>query len=198
MAVAASLQTTTPKASLRADGELLITLPTSAIRDREVAKQLDSGLTTAFVATVEGTARSGASLRGALRVEIRYELWDEAYLVRVTERDGALTKVTLPTRDRLMEWWSSTPIRAAHLASASDAPDKLRVRVDVVPFSAGEEADAQRWLVQSVGDRVGSGPGGSQTKSDSAGALLDLLIGTSVQRRPLQSWRWVVPVTRAR
>lgn len=191
LALVANWQTTQPLLAVKSN-VLTLTLPGSALAHREVRKQLDSGLTTAFIAIVDASTRSG-SIRRVLRIEVRYDLWDEAYDVRVIDSDGKVTPSRHASFNALAEWWTSTsfPLVVTH----GDVAPSARLRLEVLPFSAGEEADVQRWLVQTVGSPPAST---SENKVASSGALLDLLIGTSVQRRPIQSWRWTLPVAGAR
>jgi hypothetical protein len=184
--------TTVPAATLTTSGKVQIRLPSSVLDHREVRKQLTSGLTTAFVLTC-----SERGMKGALRVEVRYEVWDETFLVSTLEADGRKQEATLPSYDRLVEWWTQTALRLG-AAEGTTAPASLRVTLEVLPFSASEEADTERWLSRSAGAAPQVPTGGGSTHapepSASAGGLLDLIIGTSVRRRPMLSFRWTVPL----
>lgn len=184
-AAAAAPPNNVPRVSVAPSGEVDVVLPPSVLRLAEVRKHLASGLTTAFVTVLD------ARERGAVRVEIRYEPWDENYLVATLEANGRRQKTTLPTYERLVEWWSRTPLRIGRSTAST-----IRLKLDVVPFSATEEADAQRWLSRSLGSA--SATSDPSQPDASAGALLDLIIGTSVQRRPILSFRWTVTPERAR
>lgn len=167
-----------PVATNSADGHLDITLPASILRNDEVQKHLTSGLTTVFLLVVND---SGA------RVEIRYELWDEKFLVTIIDSERRVQKTSIDTFEHLADWWSRTPLRVGKARS------EVRAKLEVIPFSAREEEDAQRWLARSIG--ASSNTADPSQKSDaasSAGGILDLLIGTSVQRHPLQTWRWTL------
>ena len=86
------------------DGLALTHLP-PILGDEEVRKQLATGLTTSFVFTAEARGASGAKLTGAARVDVRYDLWDEVYLVTRIDASGHAARVTLPSFERLAEWW---------------------------------------------------------------------------------------------
>ena len=175
-----------PRVALQANGMYEVTLAPAVLLKREVRKQLDSGLTTAFVVSMRG---SGA-LRGGVRVEVRYMLWDEHYAVTTLEGDGRSKTLTLASYDKLVAWWDTAPLRlTAHQATADR---NVRVTLEVLPFSAREEADTKRWLAESLGN--------SRTRQGEArstsGPILDVIIGTSIQRRPILEYRWAVPVGR--
>ena len=198
LAIAATLagtQTNTPRAILEPDGNIDVMLPPTVLRNDEVKKHLHSGLTTAFVATMEEREIGGRKLRGALRVEVRYELWDEIYLVSTLDAYGRRQQLNFPTYERLVEWWSRTAIRFAQASSANQAPESMRIKLDVLPFSAQEEADAQRWLAESVG-KASSPADAPGIRGGTSGSVLDLIIGTSVKRRSLLAFRWTVPIPR--
>jgi hypothetical protein len=165
-----------PIATISADGHLEVRLPPNVLRNDEVRKHLTSGLTTVFLLTIND---SGA------RVEIRYDLWDEKFLVTTIDSERRVQKTSIDSFEHLVDWWSRTPLRAGK------ARDESRAKLEVIPFSASEEEDAQRWLAKSIG---ASGNEADPTQRNSAtgttGGILDLLIGTSVQRHPLQTWRW--------
>ena len=179
-ALLAAAPASRPVVTTSADGHLEITLPANILRNDEVQKHLTSGLTTVFLLTVND---SGA------RIEIRYDLWDEKYLVTTLDSERHVQKSSIDSFEHLADWWSHTPLRAGKARS------EARVKLEVIPFSASEEEDAQRWLAHSIGaNSTEVDPG---QKKD-AGGILDLLIGTSVQRHPLQTWRWTLRTERPR
>lgn len=179
-----------PRVVLQANGMYEVTLAPAVLLKREVRKQLDSGLTTAFVVSMRG---SGA-LRGGVRVEVRYMLWDEHYAVTTLEGDGRSQTLTLASYDKLVAWWDTAPLRltADQATGQATADRNVRVTLEVLPFSAREEAETKRWLAESLGN--------SRTRQGDArstsGPILDVIIGTSIQRRPILEYRWAVPVGR--
>ncbi|HEX8153397.1 MAG TPA: hypothetical protein VF698_09745 [Thermoanaerobaculia bacterium] len=192
---AAATPTTVPRAVLSPAGAIDVTLPTTILRTAEVRQHLSSGLTTAFIATMEEQRVNGHPIRGAARIDVRYELWDETYLVTITDAGGRRQRIALPNYERFVDWWTRTALHLAHAGSSASAPQSLRLKVEVVPFSASEEADAQKWLAESVAAGAGAKP--SQRTGEpqaSSSAILDVIIGTSVQRRPILAWRWTVRV----
>ena len=172
-----------PVATLSSDGHLDVTLPASILRNDEVQKHLTSGLTTVFLLTVND---------GGARVEIRYELWDEKFLVTVIDSERRIQKTSIDTFEHLAEWWARTPLRVGKARS------EVRAKLEVIPFSAREEEDAQRWLARSIGASSNAAdPAQKKDAASTAGGILDLLIGTSVQRHPLQTWRWTLRAEKA-
>lgn len=154
------------------NGVVAAVLPVSLLDQPSVRKQLGSGLTTTFLVV----AREGKRASGA-RIEIRYDLWDEVWLVRRVEFDRKTDKQRIASRDALEKWWRE-PLR---LTSGSSG--RLEVELTVLPFSAAEEEDARQWIAKSGGVGTGNGSG-----------LVDALIGTTINARPIVDYRWDVEV----
>ena len=161
-------------ADLASAQERAVTLPTNVLQMAAVRKQLNSGLTTTVIVTA--TAR-GTSDRGAARIEIRRDLWDEVWLATRIEFDGKIVSDRLPSAAALERWWR-TPLRVIVTPATA-----LDMRLDVLPFSAAEEKDARQWVAKSGG--VGGGSG-----------LVDALIGSTLAAQPITTVRWRVDVGR--
>ena len=179
-----------PIARVRPDGMMLVTLPADVLARREVRRQLTSGLTTTFLVTVLAGERKGAA-----RIEVRYEPWDEVYLVTTRGIDAVAHSSRFASPERLAEWWRSAMLPVLRRAPGSG---NVQLTLEVLPFSIEEQRETQRWLTQSLNEAhrgeaidesevAGRGGGGS---------VLDVLIGTSIQRRPIIRSRWTVGVTR--
>jgi hypothetical protein len=190
---AAPIRTTSPRILASANAIDLV-LPSSILDNREMQKQLTSGLTTVVVTTIDDRDRSGSRIRGAVRLDIRYDLWDETYITGVTDISGKRQELSFPSATAFDEWWSRTAFRIAN-ATTGQLPSALHVRTEVIPFSAEEEADAQRWLTRSL-SHVESRPNPNASATAANRSILDAIIGTSVQRRPILAWRWAVAVGR--
>ena len=156
-------------------GVVAATLPASILQDASVRKQLRSGLTTTFLFVAR--QRDTRLLSGA-RIEIRYDLWDEVWIVQKVEHDRKSERQRLTSLEALEKWWR-TPLR---LLATKASRVALQIDLSVLPFSAAEEADARQWITKS---------GGVGTSSDGAG-LVDVLIGTTLSAKPLTSYRWNV------
>ena len=170
-------------AVVREQGRIRVALSRELLANEEVKRGLRSGLTTTFILT----ANLGEK-RGGGRIELRYELWDEVYLARAVSFDGHEERTTLPTLTALEQWWS-----APHVTVLAAGGGVMQLRLDVLPFSASEEADAKRWLAQSA--RSGAPPAGAAPQANASSSLLDAVIGTSVRRKPLLSYVWRLSVS---
>jgi len=73
-----------------------LVLPASLLSDRDVQRQLASGLTTTFVLVAR--QREG-NARGAARMEIRFDPWDEVWLVRRMGIDGKEDRQRIASRE---------------------------------------------------------------------------------------------------
>jgi hypothetical protein len=162
----------------RQAGVVAAALPSSVLQDQSVKKQLGSGLTTTFLVAVR--QRDTGSLTAA-RMEVRYDLWDEVWLVKRVEFDGKTDRQRIASADALEKWWRA-PVRV--FATEADHV-LLQVEVSVLPFSAAEEDDARAWISKSGG--VGTASGGS--------GLVDALIGTTISAKPITSFRWNVDLS---
>jgi hypothetical protein len=155
-------------------GVLSVSLPASVLENATVKKHLASGLTTTFLLA----ARSGNGTITGARIEVRYDLWDEVWLVRRVEFDGRNDRQRIATREAFERWWHS-PLR---LLDTSPTPLTMQLELSVLPFSAAEEADARQWIAKSGG--VGTAGGG--------GGIVDALIGTTLSAKPVTTFRWNV------
>ena len=156
-------------------GVVAAVLPGSVLQNASVKKHLGSGLTTTFLVVAR---ERGGNVTGA-RMEVRYDLWDEVWIVKRVEFDGRIERQRLASAEALERWWR-TPVR---LLSTTAARVALQVELSVLPFSAAEEEDARQWITKSGG--VGTAAGG-------AGGIVDVLIGTTISARPITSFRWNV------
>ena len=152
-------------------------LPTSVLSEGDVSRQLGSGLTTTFIVTAR---QRDADRRGVARIEIRFDLWDEVWLVRRIEFDGKEDRQRISSREALQTGWS-TPLRI--LAATTDRV-ALNVTLSVLPFSVAEGEDARQWIAKSGGL---TGEGGSP--------LVSALIGTTFNAKPIRSYRWSAEIS---
>ncbi len=159
------------------DGVVASVLPLRVLQDPNVRRQLDSGLTTTFLVTARTLNRSTTS-----RLEVRYDLWDEIWIVRRVEFDGRVVRDRLATAGALEKWWRA-PVR---ILATGEPRIPLRLEVNVLPFSAAEEDDAREWISKS---------GGVGTSGAGGGIIVDALIGTTLSARPITTFRWTVELT---
>lgn len=159
-------------------GVIAASLPASVLQDKSVKKQLGSGLTATFI--LSARQRETGDLTAA-RMEVRYDLWDEVWLVRRVEFDGRTDRQRITSAEALEKWWRA-PVR---LFASRASRVVLQVELNVLPFSAAEEDDARAWITKSGG--VGTAAGGS--------GLVDALIGTTISAKPITSFRWNVDLS---
>ncbi len=188
-----------PRFELSRDGVLtLVALPEILSRE-EVRPHLGSGLTTSFVLDVEVIDARGRSFRGAGRIDVRYELWDEVYLIRLYGAGGARYAPAARSFEELQAAWRGVrlPIASAGSADRTAGPWRVAVALSVVPFSQSEQRDAQKWLNDSIAVRPAPGlpsPGRAAEPATDAGSnrVLDLFLGSSIKRRSLVRYDWTV------
>jgi len=164
-------------------GVAAIALPASMLDESAIRKQLNSGLTTVFlmIARERGTRNAGGA-----RIEIRYDLWDEVWIVRKIELDRKVDEKMarkveqqrLANFDALVKWWRNP----ARIFVSGAGRVLLDVEMRVLPFSAAEEKDAREWISKSGGVAAAGGGGG--------GGIVDALIGTTITARPITTYRW--------
>ena len=165
-----------PSYTVQPGGVVAAALPLSILAERDVRKQLGSGLTTTFLLIARN--RGNATISGA-RMEVRYVLWDEVWIVRRVEFDGKVDTQRITSRDALDKWWR-TPLRL--LATAAPRVS-LQIDLNVLPFSAAEKEDARQWMSKS---------GGVVTPGGGSGSVIDALIGTTIDAKPITTYRWNV------
>lgn len=164
-------------------GSVMVSMDPALLRHAEVQRHLRSGLTTNFVVRLaEGKPLS--------RVEVRFEPWDEVYYVHIRGADGRSERQTLRSPAALHEWWGSPLVPLGRLTPSP----RLRLRVDIVPFSASEEADAKRWLARTADRSAESSAAANQLPGTPS--LFSAMVGSSVRRKPVLSHTWSVDVKR--
>jgi len=175
---AVSIDAAEPKPELMVlpDHSAGVVFPVTTLSSEVAKKQLASGLTTTFLASARG-----GDIKGAARIEIRYDLWDEVWIVRRIEFDRKVEQERLASRPALEKWWT-TPVR---MFPAGSGPLSVNIELAVLPFSADEEEDTRQWI-SKAGGVGGTGAGGG---------FVDVLIGTTISARPLITYRWRVELS---
>ncbi len=171
----------------------MIRLPASPIAGDRVMTQLRSGLTTAFVLLVKGRDTNGHERKLGARVEIRYELWDENYIVAVIDGTGRRESRTIDNYAHLVDWWSHTPVLLGPPSSLRQS-GPVAVSLEMVPFSPEEEADTQRWLAHSLNTANSRASGQTAANAQPSEGLLDIIIGTAIHRQAILSFHWDVRI----
>jgi hypothetical protein len=151
-----------------------ITLPASILADRDVQQQIASGLTTTFVLIAH---QRGSDSQGGAKLEIRFDLWDEVWLVHRVEFDGKESHERIASQQSLEKWWTA-PLR---LIAAGAQRASLTVVMSVLPFSGAEENDARDWVAKSAR----AGPAEPRSSP-----FVAALIGTTLSAKPIRTYRW--------
>jgi len=195
-AVLRAAPATLPPPALEAarEGITLSRLP-PILGEEEVRKQLGTGLTTSFA--FEAAARGATGkVKGAARVDVRYDLWDEVYIVTRIDASGHAARVTLPSFERLAEWWRDA--RLVLIRGPAAGVETVDVRLKVIPFSQAEQLDTQRWFSQALSaEKSGSAGAVSDAVEDqpeSFSQVINLLMATSIGRPSLLEYAWKLAV----
>jgi hypothetical protein len=189
-ALAVSLEAAeAPRLELDADRRLVLTGLPPILADDGVKEHLSTGLTTSFY------FRPGGKQPGGARVDVRYDPWDEVFHLVAAGHGERLRQADVASFAELVEWWQG--LRLALLESdrlERPWPRRLKVTVDVVPFSASEQDDARRWLSESIeqGRKSGTDEVGrsGDAAADTLSRTFNLLLATSIRRRALASYAW--------
>jgi hypothetical protein len=167
------------------------------LADAEVSRHLGTGLTTTLLVTVE--ASGAASFKGGAQANVRYDLWDEIYLVEILDA-RASAAATLRSRDELHRWWASLVLLAAAQARPSSGSTRARVTLQVLPFSQAEQKDAQEWLLRSLRAShppSAASPPGAPAPAPAPAPVRDFygaMLASSIGRRSLITYSWTVPI----
>ena len=175
-------------------------LPAVIFDEEEVITQLKSGLTSTFRIQVFTRDNRGAALEGGARVEIRYELWDEVYIIRTLEIDGAQKTVQITDQESLKKWWQATSLLVL-LSDSIKPSEQIRLTLEFIPFSQVEQNNAREWLTESTGGRV-SNPraiAGERTpQGQNRSRIFSVIMATSIKRKVLVRYRWKLAMPLAR
>ena len=191
-------ETGRPAYTVTADGFVAVSFPSEVLRHADVRRQLTSGLTTSFVVVAtSGSAR----VRSGARIEVRYDLWDEQFLVMKLDQDLRPTQQTFASFDALEKWWRGAAVRLVRVPP-NTSPLRMELELTVLPFSSAEEHQTREWLSRSatVGRPAGTVPNRQPQSTDApatSSALIDAIIGTTIHARPLLTFRWRTDVVLA-
>jgi hypothetical protein len=176
------------------EGVVLTRLP-ALLRNEEVRRHLGTGLTTTLAFEVRATG--GGKVRGAARIDIRYDLWDEVWLVTRADTSRRAQRARFSSFEQMEAWWRDLHL-AVLPAGAAGGPAEARLRI--IPFSQSEQLDAQRWFSRGLAQPSGSGSAGavSGVLEEPSGELFHLLLATSIGRPALLELEWKLRIPEAR
>ena len=176
-----------------AEGGVVLSGLPPVLADEEVRKHLTTGLTTTLLLHLDPPLRAAPA--GA-RIEVRYELWDEVFHVAVLTADGRAERVVLAGLEELDDWWRHLGLLVLGPQAAPGATRSVRLVLDVIPFSQAERDDTERWFSETIGAAARSGGEEADRSPDdreeSLARVLSVMIATSIQRRALTSYEWVL------
>jgi hypothetical protein len=187
--LAARLDAVSTPALERAPGNavVLTSLP-PVLRQQEVRHHLGTGLTTtlAFEVRVLGADKT----RGGARIDVRYELWDEVWLVTRADTSGRIQRARFPSFEQLEAWWSGLRLE---VLPAQTGAGQAEIRLRIIPFSQSEQLDAQRWFSRRLAEEpAGSAGAVSGVLAEPSADLFNLLLATSIRRSALLELEWKV------
>lgn len=199
--VAAALASGTngePLLVAREDTVVLSRLP-DVLSEEEVRPHLTKGLTNTATIRVEMRDLRSASRErhlGGGQVLIRYDLWDEVFLVQILDAAGREDR-TFQSFEEMAAWWKDLELTV--FAGAPIPPGtQAKVDIAVIPFSETEQNDAQRWFARSLQRAGRTGREEVESLDDDAVQTLSrtfhLLMATSIHREPLASHRFTISV----
>lgn len=166
-------------------GTARVLLDRSILRSPEVRKHVLSGLTSTFIVSLDRQDQYGL-------IEIRFEPWDEVFYVNARGVDQKRESIVIRSMPQLEAWWCSPRLA---IATGLREGERVRVSLEVIPFSASEEADAKKWIARSLGER---GPSAGQSSTPSAPSLFSAVVGSSIRRKPVMRYSWLVRIERPR
>ena len=196
-----------PTLALRQGSLTLSRLP-PVLDDETVAPHLRTGLTTVFLFSLEN--RAALQQKGAAQVAVRYDLWDEVYRLELSPAPSghqpmSFVSVTGPgdSDGPLREWWRTAALRVAPAEGPWRSPlDRVKVTLQVLPFSQAEQRDAQEWLLRSFRAATTAAPAlaapgtrGADRAPAPVREFYGAMLASSIGRRSLTSWSWTVPVS---
>jgi hypothetical protein len=118
-----------------------------------------------------------------MRIETRYALWEEQYIVSIIEPTGAEHHLTFETEAAFERWFSEAPLIATSPHPYGPSVN-VRVKLKMLPFSSQEQSDTRRWLARTLSE-------GDKTSGEAESAdVLRIIVETSTRRRPLLEREW--------
>ena len=185
-----------PRVVCHGDGRCAVSALPPTLQDAEVLGYLKSGLTTTLAISLTAHGEHGQKLVGAGRIDVRFEPWEEVFDVVVAVPGAAIESRRLASEAGLHAWWRELEVSFALQAAARGS---ARVRVELIPFSEEEQADARRWYAETL--RVAAaGRAGSDGESGSSAlsSVLDALTLTSIKRQGVLRFSWTATIERVR
>ena len=151
----------------------------NVLDEAEIDQELHSGLTNSWTFQLVHQR----TVAGSATVAIRWDLWDEQYVVQIEDLSGS-QEMKIDS-DEIGRWWDGLRLAVRPMNATYEA-SSVRVRISFAPFSQ-EEENGKR----GTGSRPPA-KNNSLTRSVSNG-LLGALVVTSVRRTAIWERSWEVP-----
>jgi hypothetical protein len=176
------------------EGIVLTQLP-PVLRQKEIRHHLGTGLTTTLAFEVRAD-----KARGGARIDVRYELWDEVWLVTRADTSGRTQRARFPSFEQLESWWRDLRLEVLPARVGAGQARQAEVRLRIIPFSQSEQLDAQRWFSRSLATEPPNDSAGavSGVLSEPSGDLFNLLLATSIGRPALLEFEWNLKIPEPR
>ncbi len=174
-----------PKLFLQRDGVQAV-MPADILVEEEVRAQLRSGLTNTFRIQVLTQSPAGEILSGGALIEVRYELWDEVFIIRVIEANDRVREFEAAPAE-FRKWWRRNRLLVLAVPRSQISTAPVRVTLEFIPFSQAEQTNAREWFTESTGTSVADRrtPRGANTPG-----LFQALMATSIKRKALLTFNW--------
>jgi len=168
---------------LSQENQCLLRLDSTFLDEKSVLKSLKSGLTTTIEFQIIVNLTNGKTLQGGSKIFIRYELWDEKYLVEWVDSMGHHHS-DFSTLNEIKTWFADQNFSMFSFHEKSTIKHAL-VLLKVLPFSQHEQQQAKKWMSRTISSQQNK-PGNNQSNRQ----VMDMIIGTSVKRPSLVDFSW--------
>ena len=185
-----------PAPQMFREEQFYLRMPKAIMEDPGLREHLLSGLTTTF--HLIWSSREKSKPIGGIRMDIRYEPWDEVFFLNLLRSDGVKQALEFPSQDALVTWWGDHRFFLFG-PGAFDDKNHLWITLRVIPFSQQEQQMAREWLTpqnSQPDSGLFSGRTGGQRTSDQQrqNNLLRIMFATSIQREAIKSYRWKIKI----
>lgn len=174
-----------PTYMLNDQQQLMLSLPSSCLNHPKVKKQLFSGLTATLAISLKARDFQGNPIEGISRVDVRFEPWDEIFMLTLWQNDGQQHKLQLPSFKELVDWFAAYHMHLATLPARAGIRD-LETTLVVLPFSQSERENTKRWFAKTLSNQ-------NDDRRD-PNKVLDLLVATSIKRKSMVRFHWEAEV----
>jgi hypothetical protein len=182
-----------PRVVCGSEGRCVVSRLPPALADPEVLDYLKSGLTTTLSLSLSGRSERGRKLAAAVRIDLRFEPWEETFEVVIRPPAGPAERRGLASEAALHAWWHELALAVRLPATPRDS---ARVSLGLVPFSEEEEEDTRRWYARALRAASAGEAGSADAGLAGLDGVVDSLTLTSIKRKGVLSFSWSARVER--